>query len=674
MEPVGRTEERSVRPKDRVHPVITPPRSGGLSQDSLESLGGRGGESLVADRRGGVRAQVGGGLDARRRERGAAWGIQDNWDPVTRALAFSGSHRSSKVDGSVTEGGPRGVPGWKDLSGSGTGGKVGVGVGDTEGRGGGNGVRNHCLLVQNVPLGMEVGLLRLLLGEHGTIGDIIPNEPSVSHYSAFVKVGCIQDCVAIITALNGKPRFYLKVSVADGVADGVGVGDGKQWNGGRIGGVENHPGIGQGSAGYWQWNEKEKGEGILSIPRESGGWDWGMSKPKVEGEGKWGRREGYPQRGYDEDARGQVGLDGGELGGGGRGGGRTPRKQTIGQRSGGGGGSEGKDGPSDGEGGGGGSGDEGEVLRKVGAGCVKKAVKIPVQKYLFFDGRGSWSAYRRQFERVWRKEGLSEEDARELLDNTLRESAQVYYSDNIPGADSMPVSRLLDRLEKRFRPKLPVLHLEGEFAALEQREGESLVSWHERVESMGNRAFEENSVGTKTKKMVQRFCLGLLNKKVGDTLFSLGLTDLEEALDRARVLVPVYGGQKGGGIRKGVMTVGEEEGGVWRVKEAMKEGEEQGRGSQVNAVGTPADQPWAGLLESIVEKLVVGVSEAVKAAKPEGRPFNRPFPGLCYSCDEYGHIRRDCPQQQGPWKSEEQCNAGRGRGRGRPLNGGGSAT
>ena len=315
-------------------------------------------------------------------------------------------------------------------------------------------------------------------------------------------------------------------------------------------------------------------------------------------------------------------------------------------------------------------------------GWVGQAWKwLEVPQHLCFDGsEGTWKLYRQLLEKECTDRGLDEGQVRHLLEASLRGPARAFYKKAFPRADEVALADVLGELEERYCPSLPRTQLMACFTSLEQKEGEALAIWAERVMEVGAEAYATSSVEEREEMLTLRFCQGMWDQNIGYEVLTSGKAKtLREAVHQARKTVANRAGFRRG-VRKGVMCV---DGGAEGTQEQPVV-----PSMSVNAVAATPD-PLVGVMEKQskmlegllqeVRKLQLGSGDGVGQRSPLERGV---FPGRCYACDGYGPTRARCPKGSSlPWKrgpqgrsrAPEGANEGSGDRDEQPLNGEGSA-
>ena len=123
---------------------------------------------------------------------------------------------------------------------------------------------------------------------------------------------------------------------------------------------------------------------------------------------------------------------------------------------------------------------------------------MEVPKHLCFDGsEGTWKLYRKLLETECVDRGLDELQIRHLLEASLRGPARAFYIKAFPRSRNVALADVLGELEERYCPSLPRTQLMACFMGLEQKEGEALANWAERVMEVGAEAYATSSVEEK---------------------------------------------------------------------------------------------------------------------------------------------------------------------------------
>ncbi|KAH3882503.1 hypothetical protein DPMN_006443 [Dreissena polymorpha] len=139
--------------------------------------------------------------------------------------------------------------------------------------------------------------------------------------------------------------------------------------------------------------------------------------------------------------------------------------------------------------------------------------KLP--KSLLFDGCSNWLLFKRKFERYARMQDWSDEECGGCLGWCLTGKAVDFYALLTKGRGTLPYAELMQRLQKRFGARELPATAQGRFQDVQQKVGESLDDWSDRVLTLATTAFRDLPYAYATEQAVTKFCHGLLDKEAG---------------------------------------------------------------------------------------------------------------------------------------------------------------
>ena len=222
-----------------------------------------------------------------------------------------------------------------------------------------------------------------------------------------------------------------------------------------------------------------------------------------------------------------------------------------------------------------------------------------------FDGKNSWRAYQRQFERISRMNNWDAMISDYLWIHLCGDA--LAYVEELPGASYMTYNEMCRELDQRFgAERLANVH-KAQLLNRKRQNGESLAELGQEVRKLVNNAYPKFNAEAREEIAIEKF-LDTLQSETRRTIYQENPATLSQA------------------IEKGLQIE------AWGMREESKHGKTIARVVTTTEENTVEESEQVRLLKDLQNK----VNDLQIRKKNDRRVFS------CFYCGKPGHIAKEC--------------------------------
>ena len=275
--------------------------------------------------------------------------------------------------------------------------------------------------------------------------------------------------------------------------------------------------------------------------------------------------------------------------------------------------------------------------RERGGGPSGHGLPRGTPRNLLFDGTGSWSTFHQRFGLFLGQYEVGEIEAQVFyFVSCLEGQAADFFNRMSRQREWRRMEEIYEVMTERFENKELSQAALFQFDQIQQREGEEVWGWADRVWKLAYRAFPDASPLQIERSVVNRFILGLKEAGALRHVASQRCENMQAAISAHKVYMYTKMATQGTGGRQ--VRFGEEEGG-YRIRRAEEGSGERGDTGTIRKLLESVVEGQRGMIRILEEHFSkMNRYRSDRSASPGRRG------GTCFECGENGHYKGECPR------------------------------